>query len=114
MPKNSFIKRVFQSKLFKILKNKYFLVSFFFVIWVLFIDTNNLIRWYSDLKDVAAQKRQINYYKSAIQQTDEQLKELHSNLDSLEKFAREQYYFHKADEELFIMEEAYKRDEKGH
>ena len=96
----------------KVIKNKYFLVTIFFIIWILFIDTNNLIRWYSDLKDVSVQKRQIKYYQNAIKETDEQLKELHSNLDSLEKFAREQYYFHKADEELFIMEEAYKRNEK--
>lgn len=110
MPKKSFKNRVLESTLFKVVKNKYFLVSIFFVIWVLFIDTNNLIRWYSDMKDVAAQERQKRYYKEAIRQTDEQLKELDSNLDSLEKFAREQYYFHKADEELFIVEESFKKN----
>lgn len=112
MPNISFIKRLLESKTFKVIKNKYFLVTIFFIIWILFIDTNNLIRWYSDLKEVSVQKRQIKYYQNAIKETDEQLKELHSNLDSLEKFAREQYYFHKADEELFIMEEVYKRNEK--
>lgn len=62
------------------------------------------------MKDVAAQERQKRYYKEAIRETDEQLKELDSNLDSLEKFAREQYYFHRADEELFIVEESYKKN----
>ena len=110
MPKKSFKNRILESRLVKVVKNKYFLVTIFFVIWVLFIDTNNLIRWYSDMKDVAAQERQKRYYKEAIRQTDEQLKELDSNLDSLEKFAREQYYFHKADEELFIVEESFKNN----
>ncbi len=110
MPKKSFKNKLLDSALFKVIKNKYFLVSIFFLVWVLFIDTNNLIRWYSDMKDVAAQERQKRYYKEAIRETDEQLKELDSNLDSLEKFAREQYYFHRADEELFIVEESYKKN----
>ena len=110
MPKKSFKNRILESRLVKVVKNKYFLVTIFFVIWVLFIDTNNLIRWYSDMKDVAAQERQKRYYKEAIRQTDEQLKELDSNLDSLEKFAREQYYFHKSVEELFLVEESFKNN----
>ncbi len=97
--------KIKDSKWFRILKNKYLLVTLFFVLWVLFFDTNNLLRWYSDLKDVAAQERQKIYYKEAIQETDEQLKELRSNRDSLEKFAREQYHFHEPDEELFIIAE---------
>lgn len=97
--------KIKDSRWFKVLKNKYFLVTFFFVLWVFFFDTNNLLRWYSDMKDVAAQERQKNYYKEAIRQTDEKLKELKSNKDSLEKFAREQYFFHESDEDLFIIEE---------
>jgi cell division protein FtsB len=57
------------------------------------------------MKDVAAQERQKNYYKESIRQTDEKLKELKSNKDSLEKFAREQYFFHEPDEDLFIIED---------
>lgn len=106
--KSSF-KRLLDSKIVKVIRNKYFLSTLFFIVWILFIDTNNLIKWYDDLKDVAAQERQKRYYKEAIRETDEQLKELHSNLDSLEKFAREQYYFHKADEEIFIVEDSYKK-----
>ena len=95
--------KIKDSRWFKVLKNKYFLVTFCFVLWVLFFDTNNILKWYSDMKDVAAQERQKNYYKEAIRQTDEKLKELKSNKDSLEKFAREQYFFHESDEDLFIV-----------
>ena len=96
--------RIKNSKWFKILKNKYLLVTLFFVVWVFFFDTNNLLRWYSDMRDVAAQERQKAYYKEAIRETDEQLKELSSNRDSLEKIAREQYHFHEPDEDLFIID----------
>ncbi len=90
------------SKVVKFLKNRYFLVTLVFVI-VLFLDTNNLTRWYNTAKDVVAQEKQKEYYRKAIHDTEEQLKELQSNRDSLEKFAREQYYFHEADEEIFIV-----------
>ena len=95
--------KIKESKVFKVLSNKYLLVTVFFVVWILFIDTNNLIRWYSTLQDVAIQEKQKEYYKTEIKNTDEQLKELRSNRDSLEKFAREQYFFHEADEEVFIV-----------
>lgn len=93
------------SKVFKLLRNKYLLVTLFFIVWIFFFDTNNLIRWYSTVKDVAIQQRQKEYYKTAIRQADEKLKELRSNRDSLEKFAREQYFFHESDEEIFVVKE---------
>lgn len=93
-----------ESRVFRILRNKYLLVSLFFIIWIVFFDSNNLINWYADIKTVVSQERQKTYYKESILKTDEKLKELSSNRDSLEKFAREQYLFHEKDEELFIME----------
>ena len=54
---------------------------------------------------VAQQERQKEYFKEAIKVTDEKLKELTSNKDSLEKFAREQYLFHEKDEEIFLVVE---------
>ncbi len=97
--------KIKDSKVFKLLRNKYLLVTLFFIVWIFFFDTNNLIRWYSTVKDVAIQQRQKEYYKTAIRQADEKLKELRSNRDSLEKFAREQYFFHESDEEIFIVKE---------
>ena len=73
--------------------------------WILFFDTNNLISWYKDLKQLAWQNRQKVYYKEAIKQTDEKLQELASNKDSLEKFAREQYLFHEAGEDVYVIED---------
>lgn len=93
------------SKVFKVIRNKYFIVTAFFLVWILFIDTNNVFVWFRDMGVVAGQQRQMEYYKDAIMQTDEKLNELTSNKDSLEKFAREQYLFHEKDEEVFIIAE---------
>ena len=99
-----FIRALKESRVVKVLKNKYLLATLFFVVWIVFFDSNNLIDWYADIRTVVMQDRQKAYYKEAIKNTDEKLKELSSNRDSLEKFAREQYFFHEKDEELFIME----------
>lgn len=99
-----FIRALKESRVVKVLKNKYLLATLFFVVWIVFFDSNNLINWYADIRTVVMQDRQKAYYKEAIKNTDEKLKELSSNRDSLEKFAREQYFFHEKDEELFIME----------
>ena len=68
--------KIRDSKWLKILKNKYLLVTFAFIVWIFFFDTNNLIRWYSDMRDVAAQEKQKLYYKESIKQIDERLKVL--------------------------------------
>ncbi len=89
----------------KVVKNKYILTTALFLIWIFFLDTNNLIVWYKDLKQLATQNREKAYYKNAIQQAEEKLKELASNKDSLEKFAREQYFFHQQDEDVYVVED---------
>ncbi len=94
-----------ESKTFKVVRNKYFIVTVFFLAWILFLDTNNVFVWMRDIGVVSDQQKQKEYYKEAIRQTDEKLKELTSNKDSLEKFAREQYLFHEKDEEIFLVVE---------
>lgn len=94
-----------ESKVFKVVRNKYFIVTVFFLAWVLFLDTNNIFVWMKDVGTVKGQQKQKEYYEQAIRLTDEKLKELTSNKDSLEKFAREQYLFHEKDEEIFIVVE---------
>ena len=100
---SSIKKALGESKVFRIVRNKYVVVTVFFFVWVLFIDTNNVFVWINDISTVRQQERQKEHFKEVIMQTDEKLKELTSNKDSLEKFAREQYLFHTDDEELFVI-----------
>ena len=44
------------------------------------------------------------YYRQAIKSTDERIKQLTSNKDTLEMFARENYYFLEDGEDVFIVE----------
>ena len=87
-------------KFVRVLTNKYFIVSFVFAVIVLFVDRNNLIRWAGDYLEVLRQERVIRQYGRDIEELDRKLDQLTSDRDSLEKFAREEYYFHREDEEV--------------
>jgi len=99
------IRNSFLYVLVKILKNKYFIVGTLFAIWVTFFDQSNLIDWSKALADLSRQRTEKRYYEEEIARTREQLRELQSNRDSLEKFAREQYYYLEEGEVIFIVEE---------
>ena len=92
-------------KILRILKNKWLIASVIFLFIVFFTESNNLITLIRGYRELGAQERQKRYYKEAIKVTEENLQELTSNKDSLEKFAREQYLFHEADEDIFVVEE---------
>lgn len=88
----------------KVIRNKYVIVTLLFAVIVLFADRNNIIEWAGNYIKVLRQEKVIRQYERDILSLDEKLKELTSDKDSLEKFAREQYYFHKKGEEVFIID----------
>lgn len=93
-----------ERKWFKILFNKYFIATLIFIVIVFFIDKNNVIGWVGKKIEVVRQERIIKKYRKEIKIMDEKLLELSSNKDSLEKFAREQFYYQKENEDIFIVE----------
>ncbi len=86
----------------KIVRNKFVLATLFFLVWMTFIDNNDFfrqIRLYKRLNEV---KKELKVRDDLISDTQRQLKEL-KNKKLLEKFAREQYYFKKHGEEVFVV-----------
>ena len=69
---------------------------------LLFLSENNIIRWINVMFDISNQEEIIREYSENIKEADRRLEVLGSDLDTLETFARENFYFHKADEDLFI------------
>ena len=90
-------------KLIKVIRNKYFITGFLFAVWIIFFDQSNLVDWGNSLIEVKRQESEKQFYEEEITRTREKLRELQSNRESLEKFAREQYYFHEEGEEIFIV-----------
>jgi cell division protein FtsB len=100
----SFRDKLMGHRFFRIIFNKYFIAVLVFVISIIFIDRNNAIRFVQTAKEIGKLQKQKAYYENGIRSADEKLNQLKSNRDSLEKFAREQYYFHKDGEDVYVFE----------
>ena len=87
------------------LNNKYVIASLIFLLWILFFDQNNLLNRISDLRNLREMKAQKEYYAKKIETDIQRTKELETDDDNLEKFAREQYLMKKANEDIFIFDE---------
>ncbi|MBL7114042.1 MAG: septum formation initiator family protein [Bacteroidales bacterium] len=90
---------------YKILRNKYILTLLIFFFWLLIFDRNNLIDRIKIVRKLNEMERQKEYYETRIEQDSRKLNELKTNRENLEKFAREQYYMKKPDEEIFVIVE---------
>ena len=88
----------------KVLLNKYFIVGFIFLVWICFLDTNNVGQMLRSRVTLRRQERQIEFYKQEISKMNRKLEQLQSERDSLEKFAREEYYYHLDGEDVYVIE----------
>lgn len=84
-------------------RNKYFLTILIFLIWLLFLDSNNLIARYKEMRELNRLRKDREYYLNKIEVDRAKLNELKTDNDNLEKFAREQYRMKKPDEDLYII-----------
>lgn len=89
----------------KLLKNKYFIVVMIFLAWIMFFDENNLASHRRNKKRLSALKEQRDYYIDKIASDNEKIEELRSGQDNLEKYAREQFFMSKPDEDVFVIVE---------
>jgi len=85
------------------LKNKYILSVLIFVVWILFLDSNNLVSRVKEMKNLRKLKYEKEYYVQRIEDDKRKLYELKTDDQNLEKFAREQYRMKKQDEDLYII-----------
>jgi cell division protein FtsB len=75
---------------------------FVVVMLFLFSDSNIKKRIDSD-KEIRSLKKQIDFYRKKTEENKVKLYELRSNKENLEKFARENYFMKKENEEVFII-----------
>jgi len=91
--------------LFRLLRNKYFIACVLFLAWIVFFDENSFISHSANKRRLNELNRQKEYYLERIHDDTQKLEDLTAGKEELEKFAREQYYMSKPDEELFIVVE---------
>ena len=94
------------NKVFPILKNKYVITVFIFIVWILFFDRNNLLDRANDFKNLKQLKKDKAYYLEQIDKDSKRLEQLRTNNKNLEKFAREQFYMKRDNEDIFVVVES--------
>jgi cell division protein FtsB len=89
--------------IFKILINRYFLAIIGFAVLMIFLDTNSLERQKvlnSRLDDI---KGMITFYKAEIAKNNAGIKELETDPEAIEKYAREKYLMKRDSEDVYII-----------
>jgi cell division protein FtsB len=85
--------------------NKYWLVILLFVAFTFFIGDSTLLRHHRLDDRIRALENEINRYEKQIERDRQKIRELHTDKEGLEQFAREEYLMKKENEDLFIVEE---------
>ena len=91
--------------LISIIKNKYFLASFAFLLWISFFDRNDFFSQYDRINKLKDLKESQEYYNNKIQEASAELKRRETDPLAFEKLAREKYYMKRQGEDLYIFEE---------
>ncbi len=97
------IKKIFRNRWFRLASNKYLLVLIAFLVWMAFLDSNSWLihrELNAEIRDLEKNQEyyinQINKDKAVIEQLDDSLE--------LEKFARQEYFMKRENEEIYIIE----------
>ena len=93
----------FNHKIFKPFKNIFILILAVFIVWMLFFDANSWLIHHELNTDIDALENEKEYYKKEIEKDNKAIKTL-SNEEGIEKFAREEYYMKRENEEIYIIE----------
>ncbi|MBD1366844.1 septum formation initiator family protein [Mucilaginibacter sp. ZT4R22] len=87
-----------------LIKNKFFLVTVIFVVWMIFFDKNDLFSQYQYKQQLSKLEQERDFYKAETAKVNKDLDELTSDKAKLEKFAREKYLMKKENEDVFVIE----------
>ena len=74
-------------------------------LWLLFFSHSSVLNWVRANIEIRRQERQMDKYRSEIDEMDAEIRALTDSKDSLEKFARETYHFAAPGEDVYIIEE---------
>ncbi|AWW30009.1 septum formation initiator family protein [Echinicola strongylocentroti] len=93
------------AKYLKYTKNFYFIFTVLFVVWMVFIDNNDIISQFKLRSKLNSLQDQKEFYQERKEKIQAEREELLSNYELLEKFARERYLMKKKTEDLYVIVE---------
>ncbi|MBY0245393.1 MAG: septum formation initiator family protein [Sphingobacteriaceae bacterium] len=90
-------------KFISLFRNKFFLSFLAFIVWMLFFDRNDVLSQYQYQNQVNKLQEDKDFFVTQTAIVKKSLKELDSNLNTAEKFAREKYFMKKSNEDIFVI-----------
>jgi cell division protein FtsB len=84
--------------------NKYLITVVVFLVFIVFVDENNVIRRVQYETKIRELKQDIRHYRKLSEESESKLKKLHSSNAELERVAREDYLMKKPNEDVYIVE----------
>ena len=92
-------------KLPKISKNFYFITGMLFLFWMIFLDSNDLYTQYKLKSQLNTLENEKEFYHQKIIEVEQEREQLLTDIEALEKFAREKYLMKKESEDLYVIVE---------
>ncbi|MBQ9705942.1 MAG: septum formation initiator family protein [Paludibacteraceae bacterium] len=89
----------------KYLLNKYVLVCLLFAFVLAFCGEQSLVNRIARARRIAAMEKELDAYRSETERYQRDLDNLENSPDNLERFAREHYYMHAPDEDVYLIDE---------
>lgn len=87
----------------KFVLNKYTVTIFLFLIWMIFFDKTSFLVIHELNGEINKYEEQLQYYKTEYEKNNAFYNKLMNNKSEKEKYARENYFMKKPNEEIFIL-----------
>lgn len=97
------LKKIRNKKWFRIISNKYVLLSLIFAGWMLFLDSNSWLIHHELDEEIEELNSSKRHYQTEISKDKAIIDQLNDSLE-LEKFARQQYFMKRPNEDIYIIE----------
>jgi cell division protein DivIC len=92
-------------KLSPYFRNFYLVTGVAFLVWMTFLDSNDLVSRFRMNSKLGALEDEKEYYLEKIKEVEKDRTELMTNKELLEKFAREKYLMKRENEDVFVIVE---------
>lgn len=83
--------------------NRYTVVFMLFLGWMIFLDNNSFLVIRELNEEIEKYEKQVTYYKAEYQKNNDYYNRLMKDKSEREKYARENYFMKKPNEEIFIL-----------
>jgi len=97
------LKTILKNNKIKLKFGKYILVALVFIIWLCFFDNKSIVDLIQTKGEIEQLELEKRGYLKKIAEDKQKIKELKTNKENLEKFAREQYLMKKQNEDIYII-----------